>query len=64
MKTISKLGGGAKCPEKKKQISGLGPGGVLDYWDYWDWYIYLHLVDYYMVNVGNYTIHGCYGFLT
>ncbi len=24
------------------------------------WYIYLHLVDF-MVNVGKYTIHGCYG---
>ncbi len=25
------------------------------------WYIYLHLVDLFMVNVGKYTIHGCYG---
>ena len=28
------------------------------------WYIYLHLVDFsifFMVNVGNYTIHGCHG---
>ena len=23
------------------------------------WYIYLHLVDFYGINVGNYTIHGC-----
>ena len=25
------------------------------------WYIYLHLVVFWMVNVGKYTIHGCYG---
>ena len=25
------------------------------------WYIYLHLVDFCMVNEGKYTIHGCYG---
>ena len=24
------------------------------------WYIYLKLVDFFMVNVGKYTIHGCY----
>ena len=25
------------------------------------WYIYLHVVDYFVVNVGKYTIHGWYG---
>ena len=25
------------------------------------WHIYLHLVDLFIVNVGKYTIHGCYG---
>ena len=49
---------GAKCPEKKTDFR-VRRGAVP-----WDWYIYLHLVDYYMVNVGNYTIHGCYGFFT
>ena len=25
------------------------------------WYIYVHLVDFCMVNIGKYTMHGCYG---
>ena len=27
----------------------------------WDWYTYLHEWLIFMVNVGRYTIHGCYG---
>ena len=27
----------------------------------WDWYIYLHEWLIFMVNVGKYSIHGCYG---
>ena len=27
----------------------------------WDWYIYLHSTLMFMVDVGKYTIHGCYG---
>ena len=25
------------------------------------WYSYLHLVDLFMINVGQYIIHGCFG---
>ena len=30
--------------------------------DPWDWYMYLHLVDFFMVNVGKDTIHGSHGY--
>ena len=57
MKTISKFGGVRNVQKKTDFRVRRGA-------DPWDWYIYLHLVDYYMVNVGNYTIHGCYVFFT
>ena len=30
----------------------------------WDWYIYLHEWFIFMVNVGKYTIHGSYGWVS
>ena len=37
----------------------------MEYHTHWIhvWDIYLHLVDFFMVNVGKYTIHGSYGIL-
>ena len=36
-------------------------GGFPNPYAPWDWYIYLHLVDFYGINVGQYAILGAFG---